>query len=1065
VPEQADLDRTDQDRGQDSHDDAKRLGDRLQDRVYLTVFPNLAQGFLEDRKQRLGVDQEPSDDELADVSEATLTLLYRLLFLLYAESRDLLPAREPAYYAGSLKKMREEIAATAGTAARGVDKRIRETYSDAETVLYDRLLRLFQSLDEGDPLLNAPAYNGGLFNTSSQAHGQPSVGLSRADQISHFLREHKVPDRQLALAIDCLSRDQDQRTRTLSLIDYKSFEVRRLGAIYEGLLELKLCVADADRTKRNAVVRKGQVYLANDNARRKATGSYYTPDSIVEYVVANTVGPVVETKLEALRRDFRKAAKTFDNELHKSQVHPSAEVRQGRMDHRQWAAQQTYNEHKALVERLFDLKVLDPAMGSGHFLVEAVDFITERLSDFLSKFPTNPVNFALERTRQSILEALVKQGMSVDPARLTDIHLLKRHVLKQCIYGVDINPMAVELAKASLWLDAFTPGSPLNFLDHHLRCGNALVGATFEDLRQTLWGDLRRVSFEPLQRALRRVFSIGRRADATSAEIRQSAEEHAQARMDLSAYQTLLDLLVAEHFGLPETPELLKRGKQWDLSSREKFLESVPDGTDRLTAEQARQLGQRPDLRFFHWELEFPDVYYTFADPGQRQMRPKNDWIPGSAGFDCVVGNPPYVRIQTLDKTLVQYLAKKFKSAVGKFDLYVPFLERGTALLRQNGLLGMIVPNKFMTAKYGAAFRGFVTRDRLLRQIVDYEFAPVFPGVSTYCCLLFLGCQPSETVVVARGELERPVARDPIALPSDRLDAAPWSLRAPASPTPVGGTPLKVACQAIFQGLITGADRLLIGLRDAETVRFGDDCVDFEPGIFRPLLKGPDVRRFALRFANHYVLYPYQLVDGRTELMTEEEIATHFPGAYQYLRRHRRELEDRGSNSMVYPAWYAHWCPRTIERFASPKIVTQVLAARASFALDLQGTFTFVGGGNAGVYGIVPHAADENQLWLLLGILNSGIFDAQVQARSSRFRGGYFSYARRFIEDAVIPQLDGLDLSSSPAQHLVALVKQRVEEMSATSALLDAEIDATVSELYRSSDEGEASLSGGGRAY
>ena len=154
---------------------------------------------------------------------------------------------------------------------------------------------------------------------------------------------------------------------------------------------------------------------------------------------------------------------------------------------------------------------------------------------------------------------------------------------------------------------------------------------------------------------------------------------------------------------------------------------------------------------------------------------------------------------------------------------------------------------------------------------------------------------------------------------------------------------------------------------------------------------------------------------------------------------------------MAYPAWYAHWCPRTIDRFAAPKIVTQVLASRASFALDRHGAYTFVGGGNAGVYGVVPDVADEDRLWLLLAILNSRTFDAQVQARSSRFRGGYFSYARRFIEDAVIPQLDGLDFSSGPAKRLIALVRRRVEESSETSAPLDAEIDSAVDELYRSS--------------
>jgi hypothetical protein len=219
---------------------------------------------------------------------------------------------------------------------------------------------------------------------------------------------------------------------------------------------------------------------------------------------------VLEEKLEAVRSEFRKVRKTFNNELEKSQAYPSADVRNGRIDHRQWAGLQTYNHHKDLVERLFDLKVLDPAMGSGHFLVEAVDFVTDRLLNFLNAFPINPVNFALDRTRQSILESLGQQGVTVDPAKLTDINLLKRHVLKRCIYGVDLNPMAVELAKVSLWLDAFTLGAPLNFLDHHLRCGNSLIGATFEDLRQALSGRLFGIDYEPLLRAIRHVLFVSK---------------------------------------------------------------------------------------------------------------------------------------------------------------------------------------------------------------------------------------------------------------------------------------------------------------------------------------------------------------------------------------------------------------------------------------------------------------------------------------------------------------------------------------------------------------------------
>jgi hypothetical protein len=289
---------------------AKRLGERLKDRIFHTIFPHLARGFPADRKDRLGIKAEPTEQELADLFEATLTLLYRLLFLLFAESRDLLPVREAAYQAASLKRIKEAVADKAGVAEGDVPARLETAYSAKETGLYDRVSALCRTMDRGDPVLNVPTYNGGLFVTA------PDDSDSREQRIARFLLEHKVPDRYLALALDRLARDQDEKTFALVFIDYKSLEVRHLGSIYEGLLEFKLKVAEEDLTtqadktsekyvslsqakvKRGrqaaVVVRKKEVYLSNDKAERKASGSYYTPDPIVEYIVANTVGPESE---------------------------------------------------------------------------------------------------------------------------------------------------------------------------------------------------------------------------------------------------------------------------------------------------------------------------------------------------------------------------------------------------------------------------------------------------------------------------------------------------------------------------------------------------------------------------------------------------------------------------------------------------------------------------------------------------------------------------------------------------------------------------------------------------
>jgi hypothetical protein len=223
------------------------------------------------------------------------------------------------------------------------------------------------------------------------------------------------------------------------------------------------------------IIRKGHPYLENDKRERKATGSYYTPDHIVTYIAEHTVGPVLQEKFEAIRPKLRDAQRQrrgfFERQegFRKQGLKPEPDSKADLIG-REW------------VDALFDLKILDPAMGSGHFLVEAVDYITDKALDFLNAFPWNPVFAHLAQMRHTILQEMDDQGITIDPKRLTDVNLLKRHVLKRCVYGVDLNPMAVELAKVSLWLDCFTLGAPLSFLDHHLRCGSSPIGVTVDEV-------------------------------------------------------------------------------------------------------------------------------------------------------------------------------------------------------------------------------------------------------------------------------------------------------------------------------------------------------------------------------------------------------------------------------------------------------------------------------------------------------------------------------------------------------------------------------------------------------
>jgi len=739
---------------------AKALGERLKDRVFEHVFPRFAEGFVEQQGKPA---VKLTENELTETYHATLTFLYRILFLLYAESRDLLPVRETrGYWEISLKKMKEEISAKAGTIEDQAPERLKKAYSPTSTELYDRLSELFRVIDKGKAELNVPMYNGGLFVTDAANANDESDETSAI----HFLTTHKIPDRFLAMGLDLLARDIDVKTESLAMIDYKSLGVRQLGSIYEGLLEFKLRVAQekmavvagkkneevvpyteamkeerriktrgkgAEKTEQ--IYHKGDPYLENDNHERKVSGSYYTPDYIVKYIVQNTVGPALESKCEVLRPRLREAQKAYHAAVERQKAFQK--IGQKGDD-----PEKVANTFRSVVDELFDLRVLDPAMGSGHFLVEAVDVITDRMLAFLNAFPWNPVTAALRQTRLTILEEMQRQSVNVDPARLTDVNLLKRHVLKRCIYGVDLNPMAVELAKVSLWLDCFTLGAPLSFLDHHLKCGNSLIGARVEEVRKatetaqlslfggSLWASA--------MLATDMMIRVGMLSDVTAVQVRESRDAFLQANDALFPYKRILDVFTSRWFG---NEVVKKKGALTDVDRALDILRS-PEGEKvlfrkkvSLNPEQQKVLGTAlkaaREKRFFHWELEFPEVFFGASKASHQQIVMKDN-----PGFDAVIGNPPYVNANELNKALSEYekpyWKSRFKSAEGAYDLYLLFIERSLELCKNGFRSALITPNKYLSSPYAVAFRGYFAHATMLLKLLNLSRVQVFDDPAVY---------------------------------------------------------------------------------------------------------------------------------------------------------------------------------------------------------------------------------------------------------------------------------------------------------------------------------------------
>jgi hypothetical protein len=446
-----------------------------------------------------------------------------------------------------------------------------------------------------------------------------------------------------------------------------------------------------------------------------------------------------------------------------------------------------------LVDEIFNIKVLDPAMGSGHFLVEAVDYITDKALDFLNAFPWNPVVAHLARMRETILREMDEQGITIDAKRLTDVNLLKRHVLKRCIYGVDLNPMAVELAKVSLWLDCFTLGAPLSFLDHHLRCGNSLIGASVKEVREALEGKegeafqfgLFGSRFAGLLLATDLMRHVGEISDVTSAQVQESRSEYRKASDALAPFKRILDVYTSQWFGndvgarhaSPESdagaqraaPKSRRGGSRTTqdtpplafLKSREaeafinvrddKALKRVLNALssqDRPIAETA--LTAAAEKRFFHWELEFPEVFYG-PRPGSTQLIERLE----GAGFDAVIGNPPYDEPSQYysnttedDKAFLSEFESYRRFKNGRINLYRLFIVRGLEQVRERGTLAYIVPMTLLADDFSRPTREFLLYQKVLSCI------EAFPQKDDPRRRVFSEAKLSTSIVVARNAAE-----------------------------------------------------------------------------------------------------------------------------------------------------------------------------------------------------------------------------------------------------------------------------------------------------------------------
>lgn len=703
----------------------ERVANNLSNVVFGQVFPELARSIA----------LASPAAELQEVREATLILLYRLLFILYAEDRNLLPVRDRRYDDYGLRvRVRGDV---------GQRKDANDIFSETAARYWSVLDDLCRAIDQGDASIGLPPYNGGLFSRSA----------------TPLLANIRLGDAVMANVIDALSFEQTPDGR--KYINYRNLSVQQLGSIYERLLEHEI------------IQENGRVAVRPNIFARKGSGSYYTPDDLVGLIIRETIDPLVSVRMNAFSvkvEELQGSAQSEDRRLGAlKRIDPA--------------------------EKLLELKICDPAMGSGHFLVSLVDYLSDQVITAMAEAEAavsqgdyvSPLSDRIDVIRNTILHNAEERGWTIDPEQLDDRHIIRRMVLKRCIYGVDKNSMAVELAKVALWLHTFTVGAPLSFLDHHLRCGDSLFGNWVRKGvdRATTYGSAL-LLHSPITRAMGSAASMQTIEGLTDAEV---AEAHRSADIfagiqdmtaPLDAFLSLmhaLDWVIDDRLDKDAIRVFFdgQFGDPVDIALGAAIIDSPRPGAearrkseeDRKRVERAKCLIEKArqlvkEERFFNWQVMFPGVWSDWQDEEL------------NGGFDAVIGNPPWdrMKLQQVEwfaarrpeialaqraadrKRMIAALAEnkdplfkdyqtadaRAEAAVrmaqdsndypllsgGDINLYSLFVERAMTIVKPTGMVGLLTPSGIASDKTAAPFfKGVATGGRL-KALYDFENKKVF---------------------------------------------------------------------------------------------------------------------------------------------------------------------------------------------------------------------------------------------------------------------------------------------------------------------------------------------------
>lgn len=714
-----------------------------------------------------------------------------------------------------------------------------------------------------------------------------------------------------------------------------------------------------------------------DVTERKSKGAYYTPREIVHYMCQESLIHYLDNALNDYNETYQEIGNNqtnlFGNKGKKGQqslqtAHQKITVprkdieqfiKEGHFalenDQRVASKGKETKKYKYVLpeyirsnadlidKKLTEIKICDPAIGSGAFPV-----------GLLHELVTAHLVIRAHLSKKYLTDKLNSMGFNPEQKEINEsryIYRLKRHIIQESIYGVDIDASAIDIARLRLWLslivdeDDLEPIETLPNLDYKIVCGNSLIGLP---------------------------------------------------GMGASKYPKLCDELeeLKDKF-YDETNESIKN----DL--RNKINNKIHEVLK--TAEDFE--GYKID---FDFQLFFSEVWHE------------------KGGFDVVIGNPPYLRIQGIRKAnpaFADLLVKLYHSATGSFDLYVCFTEKGLSLTHPNGLLNFIMPVKWTNSAFGKGLRKIIKQQRAAKKIISFSAHQVF-NASTYTGIQFFRKNSLELLYTEldkdlpnKSDLETYISdlnpTDFNEYSISELNEDVWTL----TDKKVGKILTKLNKQPntvesvfskIFQGIATSKDSVyfIMDAKEDNNYVIGyskelDQKVKIEKGLVKPLLKGEQVHRYERLKTSNFVIVPYLLKEGKAELMTEKYIQSEYPKGHEYLKLNESILRNRENGRLKNDDfWFRYIYPKNLNLFPKEKLIAPEISHGSNYTYDKSGKFYH----NTQVYSYLKREKIKTpyEIWNIL--LNSGILWYFLMNTGNVLRGGYFRFKTNYLNPFPLPE-------------------------------------------------------------